>query len=57
MLLCECEKPVECFVIALRRKGGKSVKEQESEGDIIVENFKMALLVSEVPVIAGDMPC
>lgn len=40
----------------------KEKRREESErarvrGDIIVENFKMALLVSEVPVIAGDMPC
>lgn len=55
MWLCECEKPVECFVIALKRKGGKRVKEQESEGDIIVENFKMAMLVSGVLAITGDL--
>lgn len=40
----------------------KEKRREESErarvrGDIIVENFKMALLVSEVPVIAGDVLC
>ena len=46
---------MECFVIAVNRKGGKRVKEQESEGDIIVENFKMALLVSGVLASTGYM--